>query len=94
MTGSKPPRDAIGYGLLAGLVILLSHGLLFLSQSTLVAALLPGAVQWLMVVPLAVYWYRRGQRQSMKGLLIFAGLVCLLNAACFGFFMVSMNSMH
>ncbi|MBZ0112502.1 MAG: hypothetical protein K8J08_08585 [Thermoanaerobaculia bacterium] len=94
MTNPQPLRDGIGYGLLAGLVILLSHGLLFLSQVTLIGAFFPGAIQWLMVIPLAVYWYRRGQRQSMKGLLIFAGVVSLLNAACFGFLMVSMSSMH
>jgi hypothetical protein len=84
----------MGLGLLLGLVILLSHGLLLLSQHTFVGAFFPGAIQWLIVIPLGVYWYRNGQRQSTKGLLIFAGLVFLLNAACVGFVIVSMNSMH
>lgn len=43
-----------------------------------------GLVQWVYVVPAAIILYRRGSTQTMKGLLIAAGITVMINLACTG----------
>jgi len=46
-----------------------------------------GLTQLLWVIPLYLYFASQGQKETGKGILIVAGLVCLLNASCWGYFM-------
>ena len=44
-----------------------------------------GIGQALWMIPAFVHFYRKGQKETGKGILIVAGIVFLLNATCFGF---------
>ena len=55
---------------------------------------LPGVTQLLGVVPLLIYAYRKRRRVLAKVTWICAGIVFLLNAACWGVLMVALGNMH
>ncbi|MEM8931086.1 MAG: hypothetical protein AAGE94_07915 [Acidobacteriota bacterium] len=42
-----------------------------------------------MVIPLVIHWRRKGRHAAVRGLLIIAGIACLLTAPCTGFSMFS-----
>lgn len=79
-----PNRNTVGWGLLTGLLILIANSAFFFIPPALIIAFFPGIVQWLIVGPVAIYWWRSGSKEAAKGLLIFAGMVSLANAACCG----------
>ena len=43
-----------------------------------------GASQWLFVIPAGIWLHRRGRHDTALGLWISAGVVMLVNGACFG----------
>ena len=43
-----------------------------------------GAAQVVWIVPAALWYRKRGERETVKGILIAAGIVFLLNASCWG----------
>lgn len=45
-----------------------------------------GVAQVLWILPAFLYFQRRGQRETAKGILIVAGICLLLNASCWGVF--------
>lgn len=45
--------------------------------------ILPGVVQFVWILPAGAYFWRIGQRETVKGLLVYAGCLGLLNATCF-----------
>jgi hypothetical protein len=45
----------------------------------------PGATQWILVIPVAIYLNRRGKSLTLRGLLITAGVVALITGTCYGF---------
>jgi hypothetical protein len=75
-------------------------GIAFLVQAVLIVVTLPvmlyagfGAFQWLIQLPLFVMFWRRGQKQTGKGILIMGFIGVLLNAAC-GLLVVWKMSSH
>ncbi|MCB1037180.1 MAG: hypothetical protein KDD47_25350 [Acidobacteria bacterium] len=94
-----PPEEAGGQGkILWGFLLALGvlaglEGLLLLLinypdssrfEGLIVAFFVPGATEWLVVVPLAIFLGRRGLEQTARGLLVTAGVIALLNATCCG----------
>ncbi len=53
----------------------------------LVLCFQPGFTQLPIVLPAAIVIWRRGQTETLKGLCIAAGVLFLLNAACWGLMM-------
>jgi hypothetical protein len=68
-------------------VVLTAAGLLagwFAVPARLVVIFAIGLAQLLWMLPACLYFRARGERETIKGLLIIAGLVFLLNASCWG----------
>ena len=63
-------------GLPSGLPDSALTGLFFLAM--------PGAAQWLYLIPLIRMYRRRGEQETAKGLIIQGCLLSILNASCFG----------
>ncbi|MDP2314216.1 MAG: hypothetical protein Q8P41_15035 [Pseudomonadota bacterium] len=76
--------------LLAFLVSLLSNGVPSIEWLTLVFLAAPGLTQLLGVVPLAIWQWSTGRKRTVWGLLIAAGIVLLLNSACWGMLAVGL----
>jgi len=92
-TGLDQPQEkanSVVHGVGVGFLILLLHIPFVFVPLGFFIAFFPGIAQWLAVVPLAVIWRRAGRRESVKGLLIMAGIVSLANAACCGFLVSSL----
>jgi hypothetical protein len=80
-------------GVVGGLLSLLGTRLPQALQIALPAMLfLPGATQLLWVVPLSIWAGVTGRASTLRGILITAGLVFLLNAACWGGMLVLMGA--
>jgi len=51
---------------------------------TLIVVLNIGFAQWIYVIPAAIWLWRRRKRETLKALLISAGVMLLLTCACWG----------
>ena len=81
----KPDSVANGIGML-----LLLHLLQF-PMALFSAWIAIGISQLVYVVPYAIKLSKERRKQSLKGLLIGAGITFLLNTACFGVFIVALG---
>lgn len=80
----RPKKDSVALGVGVGALILAAH-VLFLALPLLqLAVFFPGVIQWFAVIPLAIVYRRQGRSATVKGLLLTAGVVTLLNATCCG----------
>lgn len=61
------------------------------SEPTYVALFAPGLTQWVWVVPAALFAVRAKRPQVAWAALIAAGIVFLLNTACFGAFLFAFS---
>ncbi|MDP2306161.1 MAG: hypothetical protein Q8P18_09035 [Pseudomonadota bacterium] len=87
-----PPSEghwAIGLGL-AVAANLLNSGLIAVGAISDDYLLFPGVAQLVWVLPLTFFLLRKGHKRTVWGLLIAAGIVFLLNGACFGVFLVGL----
>jgi hypothetical protein len=69
----------VGVGILAsigGAVVLLVLGV--------IGVFFIGILQLAWILPIFFYLRRKGQTETSKGILVIAGIVALLNAACWG----------
>lgn len=79
--------DSVGNGI--GMLLLLH--LLQFPMALFSAWIAIGVSQLVYVVPYGVKLSKEGRKQSLKGLLIGAGITFLLNTACFGVFIVALS---
>jgi hypothetical protein len=79
-------QGSVGKGVLIG----------FLSQLILIPvaplALGIAIVQLAYILPISIYFRRRNEMLTVKGLYIAAGVVALLNVACWGVIIVSLSN--
>lgn len=91
--GDTPPStekpDSVRHGL--GMLVLLHMFQLPLAAFS--AWIVIGLSQLIYVLPFTIYLWRDGRKQSVKGMLIGAGITFLLNTACFGI-VISTLSYH
>jgi hypothetical protein len=82
-----------GFGIGAGLNILLMVAVAaMVNPIVLIGA---GLVQLVWIVPMYLSFRRQGATETAKGILLAAGIVFLLNAACFGLVMtMGLKNMH
>lgn len=57
-----------------------------------VALVAIGVVQLAWVIPAVIIFNRRGETETAKGVKIFAGIVALLNATCWGILIVALSN--
>jgi len=79
--------DSVGNGI--GMLLLLH--LLQFPMALFSAWIAIGISQLVYVIPYGIKLSREGRKQSLKGLMIGAGITFLLNTACFGVFMVALG---
>ena len=96
MAGS---RGNVGIGLLIGLLativgLILCAVLSVARGAGVVLYLGIGVGQALWMVPVCLHFKSRGEIETVKGVLIVAGLVFLLNATCWGVLMSSKLNIH
>ena len=87
-------KDSPLRGFLLGLAALIAVELVFIAWMNVPGAegsiipvfafFIPGAVIWLVVIPLAIVLGRRGYARTVRGLLVTSGVIALLNATCCG----------
>jgi hypothetical protein len=87
-------RGSVGFRVLLGVGGVIAVGavtalLSLLAQSTVILAGIAGigATQWLVLVPLVFWLRKRGETQTVQGILLTGGMVFLLNATCWGLVM-------
>ena len=86
-TSNMAKPDSVGNGI--GMLLLLH--LLQIPMALFSAWIAIGVSQLVYVVPYGVKLSKEGRKQSLKGLLIGAGITFLLNTACFGVFIVALG---
>ena len=84
-----PRRGGFWKGLGLGFLLHLFQ-ILALSQSFLLTVW--GLTQVAYMIPAAIYFKRRGEPDTVKGLMVAAAVSFLLNAACWGLFMFTMGN--
>ena len=76
--------NSVIHGGCIGFLVLIINTATAMIPGGVFVAFFPGVSQWLVVIPLAIVWRRAKRFESVKGLLIFASVVSLANAACCG----------
>ena len=101
MSELKRDHWAIGIGLalaanavnalLAGLLGLVADTLRAGDDVFLILLALPGLTQLVWILPLTFFLLRSGKKRTVWGLLVTAGIVFLLNGACWGTFVFALS---